>query len=87
MSQTVVAALVGFIQARLLDPDQHQPVDERTPLLELGVLDSLKVAMLLNFIRTELGVEIPQAQFSATTFRDACSIAAVVAAARTGTDR
>ena len=87
MSETVVAALVGFIQDRLLDPDQRQPVDERTPLLELGVLDSLKVAMLLNFIRAELGVEIPQGQFSATIFRDAHSIAAVVAAVRTGTDR
>jgi clorobiocin biosynthesis protein CloN5 len=87
MSETVEAALVGFIQTRLLGPDQHQPVDERTPLLELGVLDSLKVAMLLNFIRTELGADIPQARFSATTFRDVYSIAAVVAAVRTGTDR
>ncbi|WP_322767896.1 acyl carrier protein [Frankia sp. Cr1] len=71
----VTEKLVAFIQENLLPDDQDDiMVDETTPLLDLGVLDSLKTAILLNFIRRELKVEVPPQALSARNFIDVRNI-------------
>jgi clorobiocin biosynthesis protein CloN5 len=71
--------LISFIQENLLSEDHHDiTVDATTPLLELGVLDSLKTAILLNFIHHELKVSVPPEKLSSRNFRDVHSIAATI---------
>jgi acyl carrier protein len=69
--------LVDFIQS-ILPADQDVRIDERTPLLELGILDSLKTAILLNFIHNELQVTVPPAKLTADNFKDVASIAQAI---------
>lgn len=75
--QTLTEKLVDFIQS-ILPEDQQITVDEETPLLELGILDSLKTAILLNYIHNELHSSVPPASLNSENFKDARSIAAVI---------
>ena len=82
----VTARLTAFIQANLVAADTPEPIDESTPLLQLGVLDSLRTAMLLIFIRDELGAHISPALINARNFQNVRTIAALVASLANGSD-
>jgi clorobiocin biosynthesis protein CloN5 len=69
--------ITAFIQENCLG-DLDLVIDADTPLLELGVLDSLKTAMLLNYIRDALSTPIPPERLSARHFRSPRDIAALV---------
>lgn len=70
--------LVTFIQELVTDDDLGMEINDQTPLLELGVLDSLKTAMLLNFIHSELDGTVPLEKMNTQNFKDLRSIAAVI---------
>ncbi|MEU6795019.1 phosphopantetheine-binding protein [Nonomuraea wenchangensis] len=70
--------LVAFIQESLVPDDVELEVDETTPLLLSGLLDSLRTARLLNFIRRELGVPVPAARLDPDNFKDVATIVALI---------
>ena len=70
--------LLGFIAERFLDDDPARDLNERTPLLEWGVLNSMNTALLLSFIRDELGYDVPPASVNARNFRSVGAIAAML---------
>ncbi|MEV5560738.1 phosphopantetheine-binding protein [Nonomuraea wenchangensis] len=70
--------LVAFIQESLVPDDVELEVDETTPLLVSGLLDSLRTARLLNFIRRELGVPVPAAKLDPDNFKDVATIVALI---------
>ncbi|MEV0614694.1 phosphopantetheine-binding protein [Nonomuraea sp. NPDC050404] len=70
--------LIAFIQENLVPDDLDLEVDETTPLLLSGLLDSLRTARLLNFIRKELGVPVPAARLDPENFRDVATIVAML---------
>jgi acyl carrier protein len=74
----IAAQLVAFIRKNLQSDDRDELIDEATPLLESGILDSLKTAILLNYIRDELGTAVPPARIDSRNFRDVRSISAMV---------
>jgi acyl carrier protein len=74
----VVATITAFIRERFLSGDERQELTESTPLLEWGILDSLSTAVLLKFIREELGVTVPPMAVDAKNFRDVRSIATLI---------
>lgn len=69
--------LLDFVRQRFLDAESAAELDETSPLLEWGVIDSLKIAILLGFIRDELGVTVPFQYISSRNFGDVRSIAAL----------
>jgi acyl carrier protein len=71
--------LVSFIKERFLPDEIADDFGPETPVLELGVLDSLKAARLLNFIRKELGTDVPTSMIDVDNFSDVRSIAAMIA--------
>jgi clorobiocin biosynthesis protein CloN5 len=78
-SQTEIRRrLLEFVRARFLGGDPRGELDEQTPLLELGILDSLNTAVLLTFIKDELAVRVPHADINATNFATVTSIATTV---------
>jgi acyl carrier protein len=79
----VLTKLVSFAQDNLRPSDMQEPIEATTPLLEMGILDSLKTAILLNFIRDELGVFVPPLEINARNFKDLTSIAAMVSSTET----
>jgi acyl carrier protein len=74
----VSARLLSFIRDRFLDSDPHGELDETTPLLEWGVLNSMNTALLLNFVREEFGVAVPPPRINGRNFKDVRSISAMV---------
>ncbi|GAA4210714.1 hypothetical protein GCM10022252_78890 [Streptosporangium oxazolinicum] len=70
--------LVDFIQENLVQDGDDIKVDETTPLLVSGLLDSLRTARLLNFLRKDVGVPIPAAKLDPENFRDVVTIVAMV---------
>lgn len=70
--------LLAYIRERFLGGDPEAELDERTPLLEYGILTSMNTAVLLTFVREELGVEIPPDRINGEHFRDVRSIAELV---------
>lgn len=71
--------LLGFIKEALLGDDPASDLDDKTPLLEWGVLNSMNTAMLLAFIREQLGYDIPPTAITARNFRDVRAICAMLA--------
>jgi acyl carrier protein len=59
--EEMLGELRGFVVSELLD-GRDTGLDEHTPLLAWGVLDSLSVNVLLSFTSERLGVEVPQSE-------------------------
>jgi acyl carrier protein len=69
------AALLKFVGAEFQRGEERAALDERTPLIETGVLDSLRIAVLLTFIRDELCLHVPLTRIDARNFADVRTIA------------
>ena len=72
------SALLAFVRREFVHADEGVRLDETTPLLESGILDSLRIAVLLVFIRDELGAFVPLEKIDAANFKDVRTIAAVL---------
>lgn len=53
-------------------------LDEKTPLLEWGIINSIEIVRLLQFIRKQFSVDIPSNKLVADSFTDILSIANLV---------
>lgn len=79
MSVNEVAARIrSFIGENFLGGDQKGELSDTTPLLEWEVLNSINSALLLNFLREELNVNVPLAAINAANFWDIKSISTLV---------
>lgn len=74
----VTLRLRTFVRDVLVPEEDRAQFDEKTPLLESAILDSLKTAMLVNFIRDEFGVRLPLEKIEPETFRDVLTLSAVL---------
>ncbi|HEV2641031.1 MAG TPA: hypothetical protein VGX23_38305 [Actinocrinis sp.] len=74
----VTARITAFISKSFLDGDPRGELTTSTPLLEWEVLNSMNSALLLNFLREQLQVDVPLASINAVNFRDISSIGKLV---------
>lgn len=79
--------LLEFIRGRFLSGDPARELTADTPLLEWGVLDSLRVVMLVNHIRENLGLPFPPASVVPEQLGTVATIAATVRAADQDTSK
>jgi pimeloyl-ACP methyl ester carboxylesterase/acyl carrier protein len=75
--------LIEFINLEVLK-GEGDDLDESTPLLELGILDSLSMATLLVFVEESIGVRIPEDEIVPENFESVASIAELVSACAAG---
>lgn len=71
-------ALRDFIAEEFLSQEERALLTETSPLVESGILDSLRVAVLLTYIRDTLGVSVPLERIDFRTFADIRSIAGML---------
>lgn len=62
-SLEIVESLRTFISEELLD-GREIDITPTTRLIELGLIDSLSVVVLLSFINTRYGVEVPLSELT-----------------------
>ncbi|SNR59711.1 acyl carrier protein [Actinomadura mexicana] len=80
MSIDEIKALIqNFIAENFLDGDPDGELEDTTPLLESGVLNSMNSAILLNFLREEIHVRVPLTEMNEANFRDVQAISKLVA--------
>lgn len=77
-SDEISAKLTAYIKKRFLDGDENKELEDITPLLEWGVLNSMNTALLLMYIRDELGVAVPPKGIVADNFKNIRSITQMV---------
>lgn len=65
--QTLADEIVRYIRCRFLDGELDDDFDDTTPLLEYGILNSIRTATLLTFIRDELGTDISRLELTPVT--------------------
>jgi acyl carrier protein len=73
----VMNALSNYIVNQVLD-GKNIGLDEATPLLEWGVINSMEMIRLLNFIAQRFGVDIPAEKMVADHFTNLASITDLV---------
>lgn len=78
--EEVATGLVEFIREEFLWGDEDKELGLETPLLEWGIIDSLRTALLLTHIRDRFGVQVSPAKVSARHFRTVTTIAQLVCA-------
>ncbi len=77
----VLEQLKNYITKQVLD-GKNIGLDETTPLLEWGVINSLEIVRLLTFIRTQFNVDIPNDQMIAENFMNLSVITDMVMASK-----
>lgn len=70
-------ALSDYLVKQVLD-GKNIGLDETTPLLEWGVINSIEMVRLLNFISQRFGVDIPAEKMVADHFANLDSIVNLV---------
>jgi acyl carrier protein len=73
----VIKQLKDYIVRQVLD-GRGIGLDETTPLLEWGVINSLEIVRLLNFIQKQFDVEVPGSKIVAEHFTNLISITDMV---------
>jgi len=71
---TVIEQLKEYIAQDFLGGDDIG-LDETTPLLEWGLINSLEIIKLLGFIRQQFDIDIPRDKVVADSFTNISSIA------------
>jgi acyl carrier protein len=69
--------LRGFVVRELLD-GRDTGLDEHTPLLAWGVLDSLSVNVMISFTNERFGIEVPQSEVAPQNLKDLDSYVALL---------
>ncbi|GHO60134.1 acyl carrier protein [Ktedonobacter robiniae] len=69
----IVERLKQYFITEVLD-GKDIGLDESTPLLEWGVINSLEIVRLLGFIQQQFGVEVPADDITAEYFSSLLSI-------------
>jgi acyl carrier protein len=78
-NEEIVDQITIFIRESFLDGDPLGELNEKTPLLEWGVLNSINIVRLISFIRDEFDMIVPPSKINAQGFRNIRSISALVA--------
>lgn len=74
----VEAQIFTFIAKTLLGGNSAG-LDRTTPLLELGVVDSMGITRLTTFLETEFRIRVPVEELSAVNFASIDALARLVA--------
>lgn len=81
-AERITGRITAFIRESFLDGDPRNELEEKTPLLEWGVLSSLKMTQLLVFLREGLDeadrVKVPALEINAQNFKNIRNIAELV---------
>jgi clorobiocin biosynthesis protein CloN5 len=72
------STLVKFVRDEFIQGDGKTDLTDTSPLMESGILDSLRVALLLSYIRDELGLYVSPAKIDAAHFKDIRTIAGML---------
>ena len=74
---TIVEDLKSYFAQDILGGDDVG-LDETTPLLEWGLINSIELARLLKFVRKQFAIDLPADKLTADSFTDIASLASLI---------
>ena len=74
--------ILAFVRDELATTTEREGLTGTTPLLDAGILDSLRTARLIAWLRDDLGVRVPPLAMTGKNFRDIDRITDLVASLR-----
>jgi acyl carrier protein len=77
----VIPELRAFIAREFLN-GKDEGLDTSTPLIEWGLIDSIAIVSLRDFVASRFGVEIPQSELKPSNLSNLSTIASLVARLR-----
>ncbi|MFB7509452.1 acyl carrier protein [Streptomyces broussonetiae] len=76
--EEIATTLLAFIRERFLSGDPQGELTGDTPLLELGVLNSLNTATLIAYMVDAFGVKVPLHDVTPEAFKNVDSLSSMV---------
>ena len=70
----VLDLLQQFFQDKILEPSETITIESGTNLLELGIIDSISMIYIFDFIKTTFGINIPEAELLPENFESLFAI-------------
>lgn len=70
--------ILSFVKKEYLDEDDDTELDENSPLISSGIVDSFSMVSLKTFLERQYQIKIPDERASAEAFDTVAKIAAVV---------
>ncbi|WP_305788002.1 acyl carrier protein [Symbioplanes lichenis] len=84
--EEIAAKLLAFIRNSFLAGDPQGELTGDTPLLALGILNSLNTATLIAYTQEEFGVKVPLHDVSPENFKSVDSLSSMVHERRSTAD-
>jgi 2-hydroxymuconate-semialdehyde hydrolase len=69
--------LIGYIKKEFVE-DADEEIDENTPLMSSGLIDSLSIVSLVAFIDKKYGVKIPDEKGTVENFETVTKIIDII---------
>ena len=76
--RVVKDVILDYIRKEYLDEDEDFELDEHTPLISGGIVDSFSMVSLLRFLERKYSISIPDEEASPEAFDTVASIIEVV---------
>jgi peptidyl carrier protein len=76
--EDISSELLIFVRESFLDGDPDGELDVDSPLLELGILNSLNTAILIAYLAETFGVHVSLIDVTASTFKSVRSLTEMV---------
>jgi D-alanine--poly(phosphoribitol) ligase subunit 2 len=76
--EEIKKAVLDYVRREYLEEDDDREVDETTPLISGGIVDSFSMVSLKRFLEKKYQIQIPDADASPEAFDSVVSIAELV---------
>ena len=70
--------IASFIEKTLVGDDRKAPIDDKTSLIEEGILDSMGLMQIVAFLEERAGVRVPDDEVSPDNFETLPAIESMV---------
>ena len=76
--------ILDYVTREYLEADDDRTIEERTPLITGGIVDSFSMTSLKRFLEKRYEIKIPDAEATPAAFDTVANIAALVERLRAG---
>jgi len=74
MSDDLKKLLIDYVKKEYLEEDSEEEVDENTPLISSGIVDSFSMVSLKTFVEKKFNIKIPDEKATTEAFDSVSNI-------------
>lgn len=74
MSEDLKKLIINYVKKEYLDEDTDEEIDENTPLISSGIVDSFSMVSLKTFLEKKFNIKIPDEKATTEAFDSVTNI-------------